>query len=74
MAVKSKYSNKQVEDLIMQLLTVLDNADAKADLSLMALGNAATTIINNNVASSQRKQVAASFGNALNSSISVDLH
>lgn len=74
MAVKSKYSNEQVENLIMQLLTVLENENAKADLSLMALGNAATTIINNNVASSQRKQVAASFANALNSSINIELH
>ena len=74
MAVKSKYSNEQVEQLIMQLLTVLDNDNAKADLSLMALGNAATTIINTNVPPSQRKQVATSFANALSSSISVDLH
>ena len=74
MAIKSKYSNKQVEDLIMQLLTVLDNSNAKADLSLMALGNAATTIINNNVAPSQRKQVATSFASALNSSINIELH
>ncbi|NRA83263.1 MAG: DUF1414 domain-containing protein [Gammaproteobacteria bacterium] len=74
MAVKSKYTNKQVEDLITQLLTVLDNAEAKADLSLMVLGNAATTIINNNVAPSQRTQVALSFGNALKSSIKVELH
>ena len=74
MAVKSKYSNEQVEQLIMQLLTVLDNANAKADLSLMVLGNAATTIINNNVAPSQRRQVAASFASALNSSINIGLH
>lgn len=74
MAIKSKYSNERVEHLIMQLLTVLDNDQAKADLSLMALGNAATTIINNNVAPSQRAQVAASFANALKSSIHVDLH
>jgi uncharacterized protein YejL (UPF0352 family) len=74
MAVKSKYSNEQVEQLIMQLLTVLDNENAKADLSLMVLGNAATTIINNNVPPSQRKQVATSFASALNASISVDLH
>ncbi|MDP2561718.1 DUF1414 domain-containing protein [Psychrobium sp. 1_MG-2023] len=74
MAVNSKYTNEQVENLIMQLLTVLENSDAKADLSLMALGNAATSIINNNVSPSQRKHVAASFAKALESSVQVDLH
>lgn len=74
MAVNSKYTNEQVESLIMQLLTVLENSDAKADLSLMALGNAATSVINNSVSASQRKHVAASFAKALQSSIDVELH
>ena len=74
MAVKSKYTNEQVESLIMQLLTVLENSNAKADLSLMALGNAATSIINNSVSPAQRKHVAASFAQALSNSIDVKLH
>jgi len=74
MAVNSKYTNEQVESLIMQLLTVLENNRSKADLSLMALGNAATSVINNSVSASQRKHVAASFAKALESSIDVELH
>jgi len=74
MAVNSKYTNEQVESLIMQLLTVLENNRSKADLSLMALGNAATSVINNSVSASQRKHVAASFAKALEGSIDVELH
>lgn len=74
MAVNSKYTNEQVESLIMQLLTVLENSQSKADLSLMALGNAATSVINNSVSPAQRKQVAASFAKALESSVEIDLH
>jgi len=74
MAVNSKYTNEQVESLIMQLLTVLETNKSKADLSLMALGNAATSVINNSVSASQRKHVAASFAKALESSIDVELH
>ncbi|MGB0833064.1 MAG: DUF1414 domain-containing protein [Psychrobium sp.] len=74
MAVNSKYTNEQVENLIMQLLTVLENSQSKADLSLMALGNAATSVINNSVSPSQRKQVAASFAKALENSVEIDLH
>jgi uncharacterized protein YejL (UPF0352 family) len=74
MAVNSKYTNEQVESLIMQLLTVLENSHAKADLSLMALGNAATSVINNSVGVSQRKHVAASFAKALESSIDAKMH
>ncbi len=74
MAVNSKYSNEQVESLILQLLTVLENSNAKADLSLMALGNAATSVINNSVSVSQRKHVAASFAKALENSVEVELH
>jgi len=74
MAVNSKYTNEQVESLIMQLLTVLENSQSKADLSLMALGNAATSVINNSVSASQRKHVAASFAKALESSIDVKMH
>ena len=74
MAVKSKYTNEQVESLIMQLLTVLENSNAKADLSLMALGNAATSVINNSVSATQRKHVAASFANALENSVKIELH
>lgn len=74
MAVNSKYTNEQVESLIMQLLTVLETNKSKADLSLMALGNAATSVINNSVSASQRKHVAASFAKALESSVEVELH
>lgn len=74
MAVNSKYTNEQVESLIMQLLTVLETNKSKADLSLMALGNAATSVINNSVSASQRKHVAASFAKALESSVEIELH
>ncbi|MGB0898844.1 MAG: DUF1414 domain-containing protein, partial [Psychrobium sp.] len=39
-----------------------------------ALGNAATSVINNSVSPAQRKQVAASFAKALENSVEIELH
>ena len=74
MAGNSKYTNEPGESLSMKVLTVLENSQSKADLSLMALGNAATSVINNSVSPAQRKHVAASFAKALENSVEVDLH
>ena len=74
MAIKSKYTTEEVESLITQLLQVLENNQVKADLGLMALGNAATYLVNHQVPSNQRKQVADGFAKALQASVKVDLH
>ncbi|MBF3313985.1 DUF1414 domain-containing protein, partial [Leptospira borgpetersenii serovar Hardjo-bovis] len=42
------------------------------DLSLMVLGNMVTNVINNSVAPAQRKTLARSFAEALQSSIRDD--
>lgn len=74
MAIKSKYSTQEVETLITKLLQVLEKEQVKADLGLMALGNAATYLVNHQVPSNQRQQVAEGFAKALQASVKVDLH
>ncbi len=69
MAIVSKYSNQQVEQLLNQVLQVVDKPDVKPDLALMVLGNAATCIINQRVAPEHREKLSEGFAKALKSSI-----
>ncbi|MFM2479863.1 DUF1414 domain-containing protein [Celerinatantimonas sp. YJH-8] len=69
MAIISKYPSEQVEQILQEVLTILDNHKAPTDLSLMVMGNAVTTLLNTRVSSAQRKALAQSFGKALISSI-----
>lgn len=68
MPVISKYSNKQVEELIAQLITTLEKNGASPELSLMCLGNAASIIINENYPEESKAQIAQSFAAALTDS------
>ncbi|GAA5187525.1 DUF1414 domain-containing protein [Ferrimonas gelatinilytica] len=69
MAIVSKYSNEQVETLMSDLLGVLEKHHANTDLALMALGNAATVIINGKIAPEHRATLAQQFAKALAASI-----
>lgn len=69
MPVISKYDNKNVEQILTDLVEVLEKHKATPDLSLMALGNVATNIINCNLAANQRGMIAEKFAQALLASI-----
>nr|WP_086938122.1 DUF1414 domain-containing protein [Thaumasiovibrio occultus] len=69
MPVTSKYSDKQVEAILNDMINVLEKHHAPADLSLMVVGDLATNIINNNVAKGQREAIAAKFAAALSYSV-----
>lgn len=58
MAIQSKYSNTQVESLIAEILAVLEKHKAPTDLSLMALGNCVTYLLERKVPSESRQAVA----------------
>ncbi|SDJ53124.1 MULTISPECIES: YejL family protein [Ferrimonas] len=69
MAILSKYSNDDVESLLNELILVLEKNETPTDLALMVLGNAATDIINRNIAPGSRKRIAEQFGQALAASV-----
>ncbi|ABM24556.1 Uncharacterized protein conserved in bacteria [Shewanella putrefaciens] len=69
MAIQSKYSNTQVESLIAEVLAVLEKHKAPTDLSLMALGNCVTYLLERKVPSESRQAVAEQFAKALAQSV-----
>ncbi|MBY6185203.1 DUF1414 domain-containing protein [Marinobacter hydrocarbonoclasticus] len=69
MAIVSKYSNEQVEELLHELLLVLEKHKTPTDLALMALGNAATVLINSKVSPAMRAPLAEQFAAALKASV-----
>ncbi|WP_028116693.1 DUF1414 domain-containing protein [Ferrimonas senticii] len=69
MAIVSKYSNQQVEELLADLLAVLEKHKTPTDLALMSLGNAATIVINSKVAPASRAAIAKQFAAALQASV-----
>lgn len=69
MAIKSKYSNTQVESIIAELLAVLEKHQSPTDLSLMALGNCVTYLLQNKVPAESRKVVTEQFAKALSQSV-----
>ncbi|MEA1065511.1 YejL family protein [Apirhabdus apintestini] len=68
----SRYSDERVEALLTELVEVLEKHRAPTDLSLMVLGNMVTNLINTSVAPAQRRLLARSFADALQSSVSED--
>ncbi|NUU67470.1 YejL family protein [Enterobacteriaceae bacterium BIT-l23] len=68
----SRYSDERVEALLSELVEVIEKHRAPTDLSLMVLGNMVTNLINSSVAPNQRRILARSFAEALNSSIHED--
>lgn len=69
MPITSKYTDKQIENILAEVGAVLDKHSATPELILMIAGNIATNVINQNVAASQRKAIADKFAEALVSSI-----
>ncbi|MBD1574905.1 MULTISPECIES: YejL family protein [Vibrio] len=69
MPINSKYSDKQIEQILAEIAAVLDKHQASSDLSLMIAGNIVTNILNSDVPRAQRKLIADKFSQALLSSI-----
>ena len=69
MAIQSKYSNTQVESLIAEILAVLEKHKAPTDLSLMALGNCVTNLLERKVPSESRQAVTEQVAKALAQSV-----
>jgi len=69
MPIQSKYTNKEVEVIIDELVNVLSSHKAPVDLSLMCLGNAITHIVKQHVPESQREEFTKNFANVLTQSI-----
>jgi len=72
MPIQSKYSTEEIESLIADILLHLETKNASVDLSLMALGNTITHLLNNNVSSANRQAIAQSFCQALQNSVASD--
>lgn len=71
MPVTSKYQDKNVEQILSDVVNVLEKHKASTDLSLMVVGNIATNIINN-MPAAHRKVIAEKFAQALQSSIDTE--
>lgn len=70
MATQSKYNDKQLEALLNDLIIILEKHKAPVDLSLMALGNTVTNILQTNVQNhNQRELLADTFCQALKNSL-----
>ncbi|BAN97140.1 hypothetical protein E05_23740 [Plautia stali symbiont] len=72
MPQSSRYSDARVEQLLAQLAQVLEKDKAPTDLSLMVLGNMVTNLINTDIAPAQRRSLARSFAEAMQSSVRDD--
>ncbi|BCK20516.1 YejL family protein [Vibrio cholerae] len=69
MPITSKYSDEHVESILTEIAAVLNKHNASPELTLMVVGNIATNVINQNVATAQRKVIAEKFAQALVSSL-----
>ncbi|EAR53634.1 hypothetical protein SKA34_20252 [Photobacterium sp. SKA34] len=72
MPITSKYSTKQVEQIIDEMFDVLEKHKTSPELALMVVGDIATNIINANVPAAQRAVIAEKFAKALQTSIKKD--
>ena len=72
MPQSSRYSDERVEKLLAQMAQILEKDKAPTDLSLMVLGNMVTNLINTSVSPAQRRSLARSFAEALQSSVRDD--
>lgn len=74
MPMVSKYKNQQVETIMQELQMVLVKHQCPVDLSLLALGNLTTHILQTQVAPNQANALAKSFAAALTDSIKPSSH
>ncbi|SPP31437.1 hypothetical protein ARAF_0563 [Arsenophonus endosymbiont of Aleurodicus floccissimus] len=69
MPQSSRYSDEQIEHLLLELVKVLEKYKAPTDLSLIVLGNMVANLINTTVTLTQHKTIAESLAQALLASV-----
>ncbi len=70
MAIQSKYKNEQLDALLNDLFIALEKHKAPADLSLMALGNMVTHILQQSAKDeAQRERLADAFATTLKNAL-----
>ena len=69
MPIQSKYSNQTVENLMVEIQTIMDKNHAATDLQLMVLGNLVSQLLSEKINQSQREILAQKFSQALLQSI-----
>ena len=69
MALQSKYQDKQIDEILNDIIAVLEKHQAPLDLSLIVLGNMTTNLLTGNLGKQQQKVLAQAFSEALLNSI-----
>ncbi|OBW93769.1 DUF1414 domain-containing protein [Gallibacterium genomosp. 3] len=69
MAAHSKYSNKEIEALMNEMISTLEKHQAPIDLSLIVLGDMVSNLLLSSVKESQRLPLAKAFSQALLNSL-----
>ena len=69
MAIQSKYQDKQIDEILNDMIAVLEKHQAPLDLSLIVLGNMTTNLLLGSVRKQQRQVLAKAFSDALLNSL-----
>ena len=69
MAQSSKYSDKQLQPILNDLIYALEKHKTPTDLSLIAIGNLVSNLLHSSVPENQRKTIAEAFSRALLQSV-----
>lgn len=69
MATHSKYSNKQIELLMNEMIGILEKQQAPVDLSLIVLGDMVSNLLLSSVQENKRIELAEAFSQALLNSL-----
>ncbi|BFQ93681.1 YejL family protein [Gallibacterium anatis] len=69
MATHSKYSNKQIETLMNEMIGTLEKHQAPVDLSLIVLGDMVSNLLLSSVQENKRIELAEAFSQALLNSL-----
>lgn len=72
MAQHSKFQDKQVEDMLKDMIAVIEKHQASVDLSLVVLGNMVTNLLTSSIGTNQRLALAQAFSEALLNSVKTD--
>lgn len=74
MPIISKYSNEEINNLVDELLSVIQDKKPSVDLALIALGNTVSNVIDANVPEKAKADIAKSFSEALMASMGNKQH
>ncbi|HJF74522.1 hypothetical protein JP34_00715 [Gallibacterium anatis] len=69
MATHSKYSNKQIELLMNEMIGILEKQQAPVALSLIVLGDMVSNLLLSSVQENKRIELAEAFSQALLNSL-----